>query len=57
MLTGGLAGLHPSKRQPLPGTQKLWGGIRILSYTVITVRAMQNRTGTKANRKGKKTRT
>ncbi len=26
VLTGGLAGFHPSKRQPLSGTQKSWEG-------------------------------
>ncbi len=40
-LTGGLAGFHPSKRQPLPGTQKLWEGVRILSTAVIGIQAMQ----------------
>ncbi len=41
VLTGGLAGFHPSKRQPLPGTQKLWEGVKLLSYAVITIQAMQ----------------
>ena len=41
VLTGGLAGFHPSKRQPLPGTQKLWEGVRFLSHAVIAMRAMQ----------------
>ena len=40
-LTGGLAGFHPSRRQPLPGTQKLWEGIRFLSNSVIAIRVMQ----------------
>ncbi len=42
VLTAGLAGFHPSKRQPLPGTQKLWEGVRFLSNAVITIQAMQN---------------
>ena len=48
-LTGGLAGFHPSKRQPLPGTQKLWEGVKFLSQAVITIQAMQewNRKKTK----------
>ena len=41
VLTGGLAGFHPSKRQPLPGTQKLWEGVKFLSQAVIAIRAMQ----------------
>ncbi len=54
VLTGGLAGIHPSKRQPLPGTQKLWEGVRFLSQAVISIRAMQ--AGTSTNRKEMKTR-
>ena len=42
VLTGGLAGFHPSKRQPLPGTQKLWEGVRFLSNAVIGIRAMRH---------------
>ncbi len=42
VLTGGLAGFHPSKRQPLPGTQKLWEGVRFLSQAVITVRTVRD---------------
>ncbi len=38
---GGLAGFHPSKRQPLPGTQKLREGVKFLSHAVITIQAMQ----------------
>ncbi|MCY3980840.1 MAG: hypothetical protein OXF51_03525 [Alphaproteobacteria bacterium] len=30
VLTVGLARFHPSKRQPLPGTQKLWEGMKLL---------------------------
>ena len=49
VLTGGLAGFHPSKRQPLPGTQKLWEGVKFLSQAVIAIQAMQewNRKKTK----------
>ena len=43
MLTGGLAGFHPSKRQPLPGTQKLWEGVRFLSLAVIKAKEEWNR--------------
>ena len=42
VLTGGLAGFHPSKRQPLPGTQKLWEGVRFLSHAVIFMRAIKD---------------
>ena len=45
VLTGGLAGFHPSKRQPLPGTRKLWEGVRFLSNAVIAIQAMQEWTG------------
>ena len=45
VLTGGLAGFHPSKRQPLPGTQKLWEGVKFLSNAVIAIQAMQEWTG------------
>ncbi|MCY3873432.1 MAG: hypothetical protein OXF88_03960 [Rhodobacteraceae bacterium] len=41
VLTGGLAGFHPSKRQPLPGTQKLWEGVRFLSLAVIAIKAKE----------------
>ena len=41
VLTAGLAGFHPSKRQPLPGTQKLWEGVKFLSHVVIGIHAMQ----------------
>ena len=43
VLTGGLAGFHPSKRQPLPGTQKLWEGVKFLSTAIIGIQAMQER--------------
>ena len=52
VLTAGLAGFHPSKRQPLPGTQKLWEGVKILSLAVITVQAMHE-----WNRKNRKEKT
>ena len=42
VLTGGLADFHLSKHQPLPGTQKLWEGVKLLSYVVIGIRAMQD---------------
>ena len=51
-LTGGLAGFYPSKRQPLPGTQKLWQGIRFLSQAVITIEAMQEWNRTSRNGEG-----
>ena len=41
VLTGDLAGFHPSKRQPLPGMQKLWEGVKFLSHAVIAIPAMQ----------------
>ncbi len=41
VLTGGLAGFLPSKRQVLPGTQKLWEGIRLLSLAVTAIHAMR----------------
>jgi len=36
--TGGLAGVHPSKRPPLPGTEKLWQGVRTLAESVLAIR-------------------
>ncbi len=30
VLTGGLAGFHPLRRQPLPGAETLWQGVRAL---------------------------
>ena len=45
VLTGGLAGFDPSKRQPLPGTQKLWEGVKFLSLAVIAIQAMQEWNG------------
>ena len=41
VLTGDLAGFHPSKRQPLPGTRKLWESVEFLSQAVIAIGAMQ----------------
>ncbi len=42
-LTAGLAGFHPSKRQPMPGTGKLWQGLSILSAAVLGYQAMRDR--------------
>ncbi|MCY3983967.1 MAG: hypothetical protein OXE85_08635, partial [Roseovarius sp.] len=39
-LAGGLAGSHPSRRRPLPGTEKLWRGIVLPSNAVIGMRAL-----------------
>ena len=41
VLTAGPAGFHPSKRQPLPGTAKLWEGVRFLYQGVKTIQAMK----------------
>ena len=41
ILTAGLAGFHPSKRQPLPGTQKLWEGSQILTQSVTGHQAIK----------------
>ena len=38
-LAAGLAGLHPSKRQPLPGRRKLREGLRILFTAVTAIQA------------------
>jgi len=38
VLTAGLAGFHPSKRPPLPGTEKLWQGVRTLAESVLAIR-------------------
>ena len=32
----GLAGFHPSKRQPLPGNEKVWQGCVILKHSLMT---------------------
>jgi len=40
--TGGRAGFHPAKRPPLPGTEKLWPGIRTLAASVLAIRAWEN---------------
>ncbi len=41
----GLAGFHPLRRQPLPGTQKLREGVRVLSGAVTAIQAMRDREG------------
>ncbi len=42
VLTGGLTGFHPSKRQPLPGTETLWQGIRrTLAESVFAIRTWE----------------
>ncbi len=41
VLTAGQAGIHASKRQPLPGTQKLWEGLQILSIAVSGYRTIR----------------
>ena len=41
ILTAGLAGFHPSKRQPMPGTKKLWRGMSVLSGAVLGYQAMR----------------
>ncbi len=41
VLTGGLAGLHPAKRQPLPGTGTFWQGVRILAERVLAIRTWE----------------
>ena len=42
VLTGGLAGFHPSKRQPLPGTETLWQGVRTLAESVFAIRTWED---------------
>ena len=39
VLVAGLAGFHPSKRQPLPGTQKLWEGLLLLNNYILGAKA------------------
>ncbi len=56
VLTAGLAGFHPSKRKPLPGTQKLREGIRVLSHAVIAMQAMTDRDGTETEGKNQEAR-
>ena len=41
-LTAGLAGFHPSKRQPMPGNRKLWQGMVALSGGVMGYQAMRD---------------
>ena len=40
--TARLAGFIPSKRQPMPGTRKLWEGYLILSLFTENYRAMRD---------------
>ena len=40
-LVAGLAGFRPTKRQPLPGTRKLWQGLRILNVAETHARAIR----------------
>ena len=40
VLVASLAGFHPSKRQPLPGTQKLWEGVLILNNYIHAYEAL-----------------
>ncbi len=42
VLTGGLAGFHPAKRQPLPGIETLWQGVRTLFECVLAIRTWEN---------------
>ena len=42
VLTAGLAGFHPSKRQPVPGNRKLWLGMVALSGGVMGYQAMRD---------------
>ena len=51
VLTGGLAGFHLSMRHPLPGTQKLWEGVKLLSQAVVGTQAMLDGTGESRNEK------
>ncbi|MCY4310382.1 MAG: hypothetical protein OXC54_03570 [Rhodospirillaceae bacterium] len=51
VLTAGLAGFHPSKRKPLPGTQKLREGIRVLCSAVTAIQATTDRDGTETEPK------
>ena len=43
ILTAGLAGFHPTKRQPMPGTKKLWQGLTLLSGAVLGYQAMRDK--------------
>ncbi|MCY4261648.1 MAG: hypothetical protein OXC91_15500, partial [Rhodobacteraceae bacterium] len=38
VLTADLARFHPSKRQPLPGPETLWQGVRTLAESVFAIR-------------------
>jgi len=35
-----LVGSHPTKRQPLPGTKKIWRGFLKLQWAVIVYNAL-----------------
>ena len=43
ILTAGLAGFHPSKRQPMSGTRELWQDMTLLSGAVLGRQAMRDR--------------
>lgn len=40
-LTAGLAGLHPNRRQPLPGIRKPWEGLLDLNTSVHAIRTLR----------------
>jgi len=42
VLTGGLAGFQPNKRQPLPGVKKLWEGLLDLNASVYAIQALRD---------------
>ena len=52
VLTAGLAGFHPSKRQPLPGAQKFREGARFLSSAVVGIRARDDWNGKNPEKHG-----
>ncbi|MCY4327298.1 MAG: hypothetical protein OXC53_06900 [Rhodobacteraceae bacterium] len=41
VLTGGLAKFHPAKHQPLPGTEKLWQGMRTRAESMLAIRTWE----------------
>ncbi|MCY4051093.1 MAG: hypothetical protein OXF60_06350 [Gammaproteobacteria bacterium] len=41
LLTGGLVGFHPKKRQPLPEVKKLWEGLLDLNTSVYAIRSLR----------------
>ena len=49
-LAGGLAGFHPSRRQPPPGIEKLWQGIAFPSNAVVGMRALDEWRGKRGYR-------